>query len=80
MLSKAELRKLLDVVIQQNAFDAREENLLLAMLVDHRESIWQLALQRILAARKHGSEKHSMQVFKVPKLNFEDERYIDLID
>jgi len=48
-----------------------EKVLLLAILVDDRASIRQLVLQRILAARKHESEKHSIGVFKVPKLNFE---------
>ena len=47
--SNAELRKLGDVVIQQNAFFAHEENLFLAMLNNDKESIGQLVLQRILA-------------------------------
>lgn len=69
----------MDVVIQRNAFFAHEENLLLTMLVDDRASIRQLALRRILAARKQGS-KHSLRVFNVPKVNFQAEQYIDLID
>ena len=38
---EAEIRKQEDAVIQKNAYFAHEENLLLAMLVDDRASIWQ---------------------------------------
>ena len=33
-----------------------------------------------MAIRKHGSEKHSIKVSKVPKLNFKAEQHVDLID
>ena len=38
---EVEIRKQVDAVIQKNAYFAHEENLLLAMLVDDRASIWQ---------------------------------------
>ena len=77
---EAEIRKQVDAVIQRNAYFAREENLVLTMLVDERASIRQLALRRISAARKHGSQNCSIQLFKVPKVNFQTKQYIDLID
>ena len=80
LTSKAEIRKQVDAVIQRNAYFAHEENLLLTMLVYDRASIRQLALRRILAARKQGSQNCSMRLFKVPKVNFQAEQYMDLID
>ena len=77
---KAEIRKQVDAAIQRNAYFAHEENLLLTMLVDDRASIRQLALRRILAARKYRSQNCSMRLFKVPRVNFQAEQYIDLID
>ena len=77
---ETEIRKQVDAVIQRNAYFAHEENLLLTMLVDDRASIRQLALRRILAARKHRSQNCSIRLFKVPKVNFEAEQHIDLID
>ena len=78
--SKAEIRKQVDAVIQKNAYFTHEENLLLTMLVDYRVSIRQLALCKILAAWKHESQNCSIRLFKVPKVNFQAEQYIDLID
>ena len=77
---EAEIRKQVDAVIQRNAYFSHKENLLLTMLVDDRASIRQLALRRILVARKHGSQNCSIQLFKVPKVNFQAKQYIDLID
>ena len=70
----------MDAVIQRNAFFADEDNLLLTMLVDDKASIRQLALSRILAARKHGYKNCSIQLFKVPKVNFQAKQCINLID
>ena len=77
---EAEIRKQVDAVIQRNADFAHEEDLLLTMLVDERASIQQLALCRILAARKHVFQSCSIRLFKVTKVNFQAKQYIDLID
>ena len=76
----AEIRKQVDAAIQRNAYFANKENLLLTILVDDRTSIRQLALRGILVARKHRSQNCSTRLFKVPKLNFQAEQYINLID
>jgi len=73
----AELRAVIDPVIQRNAYFSHPENILLCMLSDDRKHIRELAMRRILRAR---SEQFGLRVFSIPKLNFEAKEYIDLID
>lgn len=71
------IKIIIDKVIQDNAYFAHPENVLVAMLVDTRQHIRELAVRRILKARKLGIKK---RIFKIPKINFDAEDYIDLID
>jgi hypothetical protein len=74
-----ELKKVVDPVIQRNAFFSHPENLLLAMLTDERPDIRELALRRILKSRKQ-KRTSSVRSSCVPVLNFEANSYIDMID
>ena len=75
-LSK-KIKSVIDPVIQRNGYFAHPENVLLSMLTDERKHIRELAMRRILRAR---SEKYGVRKFAIPKINFEAEDYIDLID
>lgn len=69
-------KNIIDKVIQDNAYFAHPENLLLTMLTDKRKNIRELAVRRILKARKTDMKTRT---FRIPKINFEAQEYIDLI-
>src|ERR1043165_6633181 len=71
------LKAVVDPVIERNAYFAHHENILLCMIGDERKWIRELTLRRILKAR---SEKYGLRQYGVPKLNFNANDYIDLID
>ena len=75
-LSK-KIKSVIDPVIQKNGYFAHPKNVLLSMLTDERKHIRELAMRRILRAR---SEKYGVRKFAIPKINFEAEDYINLID
>jgi hypothetical protein len=74
----AELKEIIDPVIQRNGYFGHPENLLLALVTDDRRHIRELGLRRILKARQQQSR--AIRQFQIPKLNFEATSYIDLID
>lgn len=78
----AELKKVVDPVLQRNAFFAHPENMLLAMITDERPHIRELGLRRILKARtlKSRDKGGSIRQFRIPKLNFDADMYETLID
>lgn len=49
------------------------------MLADKRSHIRELAIRKILKSRPN-SQKKNIRIFRVPKLNFAAQDYIDLID
>ncbi|GBL77481.1 hypothetical protein AVEN_41866-1 [Araneus ventricosus] len=68
-------------VFSNNAYFAHPEHLLLTMLHDSRKCIRELAVRCILGARdKKTKNSGGLRFFKLPKLNFEEADYIDLID
>lgn len=73
----SDIKKIIDPVIQRNAFFAHPENLLLAMLYDEKNYIRELGLRRIIAARKN--QRPGVRIFKTPKLNFNASDYTDMI-
>lgn len=77
---KKDILKIIDPVIQRNAFFAHPENMLLAMAADERLHIRELAYRRIIKAREQNTDKMSVRTFLPPKLNFEASDYTDLID
>lgn len=72
------LRNIVDPVIQRNAFFLHPENLLICMLADDRTHVKELALRRVLKARLTHDQK--LRSFAVPKINFDVNDYIELID
>ena len=77
---EAKHRDVVDVVIQRNAYFCHTEHMLVAMLADERKHIRELACRRVLAARKEAASPSAIRQFRVPKLNFGAENYIDLVD
>lgn len=75
---KAELKNIIDPVIQRNAYFLHPENILISMLADDRIHVRELALRRILKARTAGHQ--TLRSFVIPKINFDASDYIDLID
>lgn len=75
-----DLLKIVNPVIERNAFFAHPENLLLAMIVDDRENIRELGYRRILKARKCASKEKTIRNFVPPKINFKDTHYTEIID
>src|SRR6218665_197188 len=79
-LSRPKHKRIVDPVIHRNAYFTHPDNLLLAMMMDHRQHIRELGLRRVMKAR---AAHHSGQIrkFKVPaKLNFDAVEYFDMID
>lgn len=75
------LKKIIDPVIQRNAYFGHSENILLRMITDERRHIRELGLRRVLKCRQN--KVHNAQqprVFKIPILNFSASDYVDLID
>lgn len=77
---KPSLRKVVDEVIQRNAYFCHTENLLLAMMTDERKHVRELACRRMLAAREVRLSTGRIRQFRVPKVNFNAKDYIDLVD
>ncbi|KAF2881530.1 hypothetical protein ILUMI_24648 [Ignelater luminosus] len=73
------LEKVVDFVINRNAFFARPENLLLSLLSDEQTHERELTARRILKAREMPTSGQ-LWVFEVPKINLNVSFYIDLID
>jgi len=77
----AELKRIVDPVIQRNSCFAHPENLLIAMATAERPHIRRLALRHVLAARSSQNETDTTRrISKVPLLNFETQDYIELIN
>ncbi|ESN95353.1 hypothetical protein HELRODRAFT_179421 [Helobdella robusta] len=72
------LRTIVDSVIERNAFYAHPENLLVSMLFDDRDYIWELACRRIIKAR-NTDNGFKQRIFKTPKLNFSAKDYTEII-
>uniref|UniRef100_A0A8D8VVF7 Uncharacterized protein n=1 Tax=Cacopsylla melanoneura TaxID=428564 RepID=A0A8D8VVF7_9HEMI len=73
-----EYKSLVFDVIQRNAYFAHCENVLLSMLEDQRAHIRELALRKILKARKLQSSD-AIRQFNIPTLNFQAEEYYNII-
>ncbi|XP_053950548.1 uncharacterized protein LOC128871890 [Anastrepha ludens] len=75
------LLRVVDPVIQHNAYFAHPENLLLSMVTDENRNVRKIGVQRILKARETTSTaKNSVRSFILPKLNFNATNYYEMID
>lgn len=73
------LLKVINPVIERNAYFAHPETLMLSMIIDERKHIRELGFRRILKARQ-SVETNGIRVFKPPKINFEAKDYTEIID
>ena len=75
-------RNIIDPVIHRNAYFAHPENILLAMITDHRPHIRELGLRRIMKARAAKPNiRTRTRTFKIPtNLNFNAGEYYEVID
>lgn len=74
-----DLTKIINTVIERNAYFAHPESLMLSMIIDERKHIRELGFRRILKARQ-SVETNEIRVFKPPKINFEAKDYTEIID
>ncbi|CAH1998449.1 unnamed protein product [Acanthoscelides obtectus] len=74
----ANLKSIVDPVIQRNSYFAHPENVLLAMLTDSQPHIRELAARRILKARSVTIK--DLRIFKLPQINFNASTYYDLLN
>jgi len=73
-------KKIVDPVIHRIAYFAHPENLLLAMMTDHRPHIRELGLRRVMKDRAEAHPNGQIRRLKVPaKLNFNAVEYFDMI-
>ena len=74
------IKKVIDPVIQRNAFFCHPENMLLAMIVDERRHIRELGYKKILEARNQQLNRKYVRTFTPPSINFVATDYSELID
>ncbi|CAH1114743.1 unnamed protein product [Psylliodes chrysocephalus] len=79
-ISYAELKKVVDPVLQRNGYYGHPENLLLAMLADERKHIRELGLRRILKCRQEKHNENQVRQFNIPDFNFNADDYFELIN
>lgn len=74
------LRIIVNNVVQNNAYYAHSENILLAMLFDDRKEIRNCAIQKILHYRDKLEDPSVLRVYKKPIINFDCTDYTNMID
>lgn len=79
-LEPVEVQSVIDKSIKQNCYAAHPENLLYAMFHDNRPAIRELAVRRILKARKLSSTIIRRFHRPADQLNLNATDYIDMID
>lgn len=68
---KDEYQKVIYTCLQKNGYFAHSENLLLSMITDSRKNIHELAIRRIISARKKESAiAANIRKFKIPEIEF----------
>ncbi|GBO06611.1 hypothetical protein AVEN_162316-1 [Araneus ventricosus] len=73
------LLKVIEPVIQRNAFLAHPENLLLSMIVDEREHIRELGFRRTIKVKNLASKRKSVSSFQPPNVSFLATDYTEMI-
>ncbi|CAG9794368.1 unnamed protein product [Diatraea saccharalis] len=79
MYLQDDLKSIVLNTIKRNAFFIHPENLLLAMLQDDIQQVREMALRRILKARKEPKGK-KVREFQLPELKIDAKNYYDLIE
>ncbi len=75
-----ECREIAHIFLQNNAYWAHPENILLAALFDMDRSNRETGITKIIEARKAANEQSQIRVYKPPKLNFSADCYLSVID
>lgn len=73
-----QLRGIVDPVLRRNAYNAHQENILIAMVSDSQDHIRSLGYRRILKGRE--TSEHAPRAFHVPRINLSAGSYHELID
>ena len=73
-------KQIIEPVIQRNGFFAHPENILLAAIIDENNQIKEFAAETILHARKNIACSIQIRQFVVPRINFQAENYISMIN
>lgn len=74
------LREIVNNVVQNNAYFAHPENVLLTMLFDDRKSVRERCINKILHIRNNLSDPSSPRTYRKPCLNYDCSDYTDMID
>lgn len=74
------IQKIVKPIIERNAFFCHPENVLLSMISDERPTIRELGWRRIKKARENASRGSTVRKFILPKLNFDCDNYVSLIN
>ena len=74
-----EHKNIIDPVLHRNSYFAQPENIILAMMTDHRPHIRELRLRRLMKARA-AKASGKIQKFKVPANLFDPVEYFKLIN
>ena len=75
-----EIQDTIRPVISRNGYWAHPEQLLLAMVADEDRESRTEAIRHIRAARQRGKQEQEVRSFSLPTINFDAQRYVDLID
>lgn len=75
-----EITEMMKEAIQENAYFAHPENVLLAMICDENQNTRQRAYEKILLARKKAVKSDDVRPFELPHINFECSSYQNIID
>lgn len=83
LYSKYLLNNLLNIVkkvIEENAYFTHPENVLIAMIFDKQSNIRHLAYKTILSARENADCIDDVEPFILPRINFDCNDYVNMID
>ena len=72
-------QKIVCKVIQNNAYFAHHENVLLTMLSDENKANRRQAVKLIIDVRKKRTDQHGVRLFKLPSVNFDCNSFYSMI-
>lgn len=73
-------REIINTTVQNNAYFAHSENILLSMLFDDRKEVRDRAIKKILHFRDNIFMSTELRPYKKPVINFNCANYYDMID
>ena len=76
----SDVKDIVEPVLSRNAYFAHHESILLAMVSDDETNIRRLGWRRIYKARQDAASTKRVRAFTVPKVNFQAQTYIGMVD